>query len=30
MIKEISSLGGSIAGLVPPMVEEALKRKFRS
>jgi len=30
MIKEISSLGGTISGLVPPLVEEALKRKFRS
>jgi pantetheine-phosphate adenylyltransferase len=30
MIKEISSLNGCITGLVPPIVEEALKRKFNN
>lgn len=30
MIKATSSLGGCVTGLVPPNVEEALKRKFRS
>lgn len=28
-IKEVASFGGSIAGFVPPPVEEALKRKFQ-
>jgi len=28
-IKEVASFGGSVAGLVPPVVEEALRQKFR-
>ncbi len=28
MVKEISSLGGSVRGLVPDIVEKALERKF--
>jgi pantetheine-phosphate adenylyltransferase len=28
LIKEVASFGGSVKGLVPPVVEEALKRKF--
>jgi pantetheine-phosphate adenylyltransferase len=29
IVKEISSLGGNVKGLVPPHVERALRRKFR-
>ncbi len=29
IVKEISSLGGSVKGLVPQAVEKALKKKFR-
>lgn len=29
IVKEISFLGGSVRGLVPPHVEKALKKKFR-
>jgi pantetheine-phosphate adenylyltransferase len=29
IVKEMSSLGGSVRGLVPPHVEKALKKKFR-
>jgi pantetheine-phosphate adenylyltransferase len=29
IVKEISSLGGDVKGLVPPHVERALRRKFR-
>ncbi len=29
LMKEVASLGGSIAGLVPAVVEKALKKKFR-
>jgi len=28
LIKEVASFGGSVKGLVPPIVEEALKKKF--
>ncbi len=30
MVKEVASLGGNISGLVPPLVEERLKRRFRT
>ncbi len=30
IIKEIGRLGGDVSAFVPPVVEEALKRKFRS
>jgi len=30
IVKEIASLGGSVKGLVPPVVERALKRKYRT
>ena len=29
IVKEISSLGGSVEGLVPPHVERALRKKFK-
>jgi len=29
IVKEISSLGGNVKGLVPPHVERALRKKFR-
>lgn len=29
LIKEVVSFGGSVKGLVPPIVEEALKNKFK-
>jgi pantetheine-phosphate adenylyltransferase len=28
LVKEVVSLGGNIAGIVPPLVEERLKKKF--
>lgn len=30
VIKEVASFGGDISGLVPPAVEEALRRKFNT
>ena len=30
MVKEVSSLGGSVQGLVPPLVEEKLREKYAS
>jgi len=29
IVKEVSSFGGCVAGLVPPIVEERLKQKFK-
>jgi pantetheine-phosphate adenylyltransferase len=28
LVKEVASLGGSVAGLVPPLVEERLRARF--
>jgi pantetheine-phosphate adenylyltransferase len=28
MIKQVASLGGCVQGLVPPLVEEELKKKY--
>jgi len=28
LVKEVASLGGNVSGLVPPLVEERLKRRF--
>ncbi len=28
LVKEVASLGGSVSGIVPPMVEERLKRRL--
>jgi len=30
MVKEVASLGGNVSGLVPQLVQERLKRRFRS
>jgi pantetheine-phosphate adenylyltransferase len=30
LIKEVAALGGSLKGMVPPLVEEALRRKLKS
>jgi pantetheine-phosphate adenylyltransferase len=29
MVKEVASFGGSVKGLVPDVVEKALKKKFK-
>lgn len=29
LVKEVAALGGNISGLVPPLVEERLRRKFQ-
>jgi len=29
LVREIASLGGSVRGLVPPLVEERMRRKFK-
>lgn len=29
LVKEVAALGGNVSGLVPPLVEERLRRKFR-
>lgn len=30
LVKEVASLGGNISGLVPPLVEDRLKRRFKT
>jgi pantetheine-phosphate adenylyltransferase len=29
LVKEVAQFGGSVAGLVPPIVQQALEKKFR-
>lgn len=30
LVKEVASLGGNVSGLVPPLVEDRLKRRFKT